>query len=313
MSPSIRNTNVLVTGAFGFIGTHLVRKLASLGCNVVAIGHGKPSDDNEITKKIKLIDGDINDFGIVERQVDKIDALVHLAAFIPSNQEDSSCAEECLKTNAITTLRLAEMCVNRKKKVRFIYLSAAQTYAQSRIPVEENGAQFPVFRAPYYLTSKLAGEIFTENLRLSKGLPAFILKVGSCYGPRISKRNVAARFMGQASQGLPLKVTAPNTKCDFVYVSNVVDAIVKSLTSTKFGIYNIGSGKLHSILELAQMVAKTYPERKVKIVVVDQHQKKDQSFSPFIMRKARKYLDYNPIKLQEGLRRYRKEMERSAP
>ena len=258
---------VLVTGAGGFLGRALTRALVQAGHFVTGLVR-RPIDIPP-NDRLRWVQGDIADLNLLAPLVEQSDAVCHLAAFIPSNQEDLAQARTCMEVNALATLHLADL-VAQKSGRRLVYLSGSNAYAQPResAALAESHALYPCGFASYYLTSKVAGEVFVEHLRMTRGLEAISLRVSTPYGPGMPAKSVVHRFMTNAIAGLPLEVWDGGLSTfDFVYVDDVIEVIVNAVGSGPAGIYNVGSGVATSLLDLARAVADAFPERKIPIDV----------------------------------------------
>jgi len=116
--------------------------------------------------------------------------------------------------------------------------------------------------------------------------------------------------MNGAFAGLPLTVfDGGRPTHDFVYVSDVVDAIMCALETGDPGIYNVGSGRGSTILELAQTVVETFPGHDIPIEIDPPSEDMPSSFPTLSIEKARKTWDFHPLSLREGLAEYRRQME----
>ena len=313
MKSSVANTQgrVLVTGAAGFIGRYLVPALLDNGWEVLALAHERSLPKCLKSDALQVIQGDINDLTLIRNAVSQVDAVCHLAGYIPPNYEDSVYAERCLQVNGLLTLRMAEFAVERHSR-RFIFFSSGQAHQYSQAPVSENAPLYPVKRATYYLASKLVGELYLEHLRYLNNLPAITLRVASCYGFGMPEKAVVYRFMKCVFQGLPLQVWDDGIPTyDFVYVSDVVQLAVAALTSGDSGIYNVGSGRAYSVIELAQAVVDTFPEKEVPIDVKPPLDSIPASFPALSIEKAAKTWNYSPLSLKDGLAKLRKQMEQA--
>jgi UDP-glucose 4-epimerase len=169
---------------------------------------------------------------------------------------------------------------------------------------------YPADRATYYLSSKLVGELFVEHLRRSRHMQSLCLRISSLFGLGMSPKSVVARFMESAYRGLPLEVfDAGISTYDFVYVKDIANLIVEALKIGEPGIYNVGSGTAHSILELAQAVIDLFPERKLSINIKPSYGPIPASFSALCIDKAIRTWNFRPHTLFEGLTEYRNQME----
>jgi UDP-glucose 4-epimerase len=301
-----RKQRILVTGAAGFLGRHLIVALLDEGWEVLAMVHKRRLPERLRTDAVQVMQGDANDLTTIRDAILRADAVCHLAACIPPDHEDSAYAERCLQVNGLLTLRTAEFALEGRKRLLFFSLA---TYRYSRALVSENAPLYPSERATYYLASKLVGELYVEHLRHLYQLPAITLRVASCYGPGMPERSVVRRFMNCAWRGLPLQVWDDGIPTyDFVYASDVVKLAVAALKSGDPGIYNVGSGRAHSVLDLARAVADTFPERDLHIDVRPPLGSIPASFPALSIAKAVKMWDYRPLSLREGLAEYRKQM-----
>jgi nucleoside-diphosphate-sugar epimerase len=256
---------VLITGTTGFVGTHLARAFLKEGWHVFAALHKSPLPDSLLESGARSVDLNMDDPDSVRSILAEVDVICHLAAYLPPSYDDSQYAEECLKTNSLFTLRLAEQA-ERFPGVKFINFSSAQAYRSSNEPSDEEAPLYPADRATYYLVSKLAGEIYIEHLRRSGSLQAVTLRLGSCYGHGMASRSVVSIFMNKARSGETLQVYESNASLyDYVYIDDVTNVAVQAAVSGEPGVYNVGSGQSHSVLELAETVAATFPEHEVPI------------------------------------------------
>ena len=213
--------------------------------------------------------GDITDAKLLASLIEASDTICHLAAFIPTNQEDLAQAAKCMEINGVATLQLAHLAARQPGR-RFIYLSGANAYAPmlNSAPLPESHALYPSGFASYYLTSKMAGEIFVEHFRIARELDAISLRVSTPYGPGMPNKSVVHRFMTNAIAGAPLEVLDGGLSTfDFIYLDDVIEAIAKSIETGPAGVYNVGSGVATSLLDLARAVADAFPDRKLSVSV----------------------------------------------
>lgn len=299
---------VLVTGACGFLGKRLVKKLLNTDWEVVAF------DLKDLSKEIahdslRSVVGNLTDPAFLRDTLKQVDAVFHLAAFIPPNYDDSMFADKCLNINGLGTLRLAEE-VLKFPKVRFILFSAGCVYRYSESRVSEEEAIYPTGKAIYYSMSKLVGEYYVEQLREYYQLSATTLRLASCYGPGMPDKSALASFVRCAINGTPIHVWQGGaTKYDFVYIDDIVNAALAVLEHCCSGVYNIGSGSSYSILELAHMVRDAYEDKNVAISIKPVEGTVFQGFPALSVEKARQAWGYKPTPLAEGLARYRNEIE----
>ncbi len=303
---SLAAQRVLVVGAGGFLGRHLVPVLAAAGHQVTALGIREMDFYSGLPGVCVVVATE--DGPTLERAVAASDAICHLAAFIPPDMETPSLAEACFRTNALFTLRLAQLAVEHRIP-RFLYCSSGQIYQYSENPVAEDAPVYPAARGTYYLASKLMGELYVEHLRITAGLPAITFRLGNLYGPHASERSVVAKFMKAAAEGRPLEVWDSGVpQYDLVYARDIAALIVAALGCGEPGIYNAGSGQACSIMELAQAVAETFDDRKPEIVVKRSTGTMPPSFCALDIAKAAATWQFAPTPLRAALRLYRLEV-----
>jgi len=299
---------VLVTGASGFLGVNLIEGLLKEGCGVVAFDkHELP--DHLSCNEVNFIKGDLGEIKKVRDAIRQVDVVCHLAAYIPPNYEDPVYARRCLLVNGLITLRLAELIL-KVRGLRLIFFSAGTIYRYSKSPVSEDHPVYPIGGAMYYSTGKLVGELYVEQLRTQYQLPSTTLRVASCYGLGMPKKSMIASFMEYADKGLPIQIwNGGYATYDFVYIDDVVKATLAALKNDNYGVFNIGSGSAHTVLEIAHAIAKTFPERTVNIEVKPPSGPIFKGFPALSIKKAAKIWNYHPCSIRKGLAEYRRKME----
>jgi len=236
---------ILVTGYNGFIGTHLVD---SLKTKFKLIGISEKS-----TKKadILTIKKDIRKITIHDIPKN-IFCIVHLAALT----DILYCQKHpvrCFDINVHGTKNILEIA--RKINSRFLLVSTSHVYGNpQKLPITEN---HPTNPTSIYGLSKLTAEIITKSYSSYYGLNAAILRLFSVYGPKSPEHLVTSKIILQSLRGKTLSLGNLSSKRDFVYVSDVVDAIELVIKKMRgFNVYNVGTGKSHSILEVCNIIGK---------------------------------------------------------
>jgi UDP-glucose 4-epimerase len=295
---------LLVTGASGFVGRHVLGRLAGRGYEIVALVGQRALPESLAARCTRVVRADITDDDALRAALRHVDVVCHLAARIPSDHEDPAEAEPCLRVNALGTLRLAQFSVSAGVR-RFVHVSTGNLYAPVDHLAREGDAVFPSRRAAYYLSSKLLGELYVEHLRQLVGLPAVTLRLSNVYGPEMRASSVVSRFVDRALAGDPLEVNhGGRPSVDHVYVSDVAWCIESALASGEPGIYNVGAGHAWSLLELAEVVIDVFGSDS-PIVVRPPDGQAPASFAPLSIDKAKATWGYNPLSLRDGLGRLR--------
>lgn len=244
----VRNKKILVTGADGFIGSHLTQKLVALGADVSAMTKGSAQSLKVLKDKIKIIRHDLNS---AHKLIDlKFDAIFHLAALTDLR----TCSENPLLayiTNVLGTLKLIE---KYKEAGKFILISTLGVYGEPLyLPIDENHPALPI---EPYAASKAAAESVTIGLCSSRKIRYAIARLFNVYGPGQRSDFVIPRILSQALAKHEVLVKNGNSTRDFIYIDDVIDALIKIYTKDVDGIYNVGSGRETSILELAGIMQK---------------------------------------------------------
>ncbi len=262
---SLEKTKVLVTGGCGFIGTHLVEALADADYDVVVVDNG-PTMDAWVSafiegRKVKFYRFDIVKpaaLGEVSwREVlADIDTIYHLAA-IPSvsrSIEHPWASHNANATGTLEVLTAAKMFGVR----RVVYASSSSVYGAT--PTQPKQEDMPTYPASPYAVSKLAGEHYCQVFQ-SMGLETISLRYFNVYGPGQDPESEYAAVIPKwvkaviADERVTIHGRGHQTR-DFTYVKDVVRATMLAGESTAQGVFNIGTGRSHSLLELLEIIGR---------------------------------------------------------
>ncbi len=290
---------LLLVGAGGFVGPWLAR--AALAAGWAVTGLSRRATDIYGPGYIAVA-ADATDVVACRPYVEAADAVIYNAAYIPANYSDATEAADCLSVNAQAPLAMLGLLAARPRP--FVYISGAQGYVAAGRPASEGDPVFPSGHAPYYLSSKLLGDIFTEHYRLVHGVPTAVLRFGSLYGPGL-KRGMVAHFVEQARTGR--RITLQNGgrhQADLTFVGDAGFAVTAVLERRAEGIFNIGSGCATSTLEAAQLVA-TAAGRSYDILEIEPIGKttENSGFAALNIARAKRELGYEPTTPAAGLDR----------
>lgn len=257
---------VLVTGGFGFIGSHLVEKLVEFGAHVTILDNlssGNKENIEKVKDKVLCIQGDITDFETCLHATKNQQIVFHLAAFI-SVPDSMKNPFDCHKINVIGTQNILEAArINNVK--RFVFSSTCATYGESECECKED--DHPASTSVYGF-SKLIGEIYCKEYAQIFDMETVIMRYFNVYGPRQNPHGcyagVIAKFSYNMEHDLPITIFGDGTQTrDYISVSNVVEANLFfgmcDKLHTHGEIFNIGTGKSISILELIDALKKQYP------------------------------------------------------
>lgn len=231
---------ILITGASGFVGSHLEKRLQSND------NYSVTTLDRKTTPLTKDVD--------LQKTLDKVEYVIHLAGL--TRGSDS----EMCEANLLSTVVLLEALNQLKHSPKIIFASSFGVYASSDHPIDEDSPLAP--RGVYGLTKKWAEEAI-KHAHDTKELHAVILRFSNVYGDGMppNKHSVVANFIDKIKKEEPLTVTGDGTQMrDFVFVDDVVDAILNSIEKEDlqdFQIFNICSGRGISLTDLANLIGET--------------------------------------------------------
>jgi len=296
---------VLITGGAGFIGAALANRLVELGHHVRVIDDLSAGDPGRLDPRISFTRGDVRDVPKLWTLLQGVDCVYHLAARV-SVPESVLYPREYNEVNVGGTVSLME-AIRDVGVRRVILTSSGAVYGeQEEQPVREDFKPNP--QSPYAV-SKLASEYYVNTLGVLYGIETVILRVFNTYGPGqfipVSHAPVIPQFMKQALQGGTLVIFGDgNQTRDFVYIDDVVDALVAAATAPNLNraIINVGSGQETSINELARKVAEV-TKQKVHIIY---NKAESGGVSRLVadLSRAREKLGFKPkVSIEEGLQR----------
>ncbi|HZD48794.1 MAG TPA: GDP-mannose 4,6-dehydratase [Silvibacterium sp.] len=257
-SSAWKNRRVLVTGAGGFIGSHLAERLAQLGtrtrCFLRYTSQGSLGwlADSPVRSELEIVHGDIRDYESVIHAAKDSEVVFHLAALVGIPYSYHS-PRSYVQTNIEGTLNVLE-AARRHGIERLICTSTSEVYGSARyVPIDEN--HLLQGQSPYSAT-KIGADKLAESYHRSFGLPVSIARPFNTYGPRQSARAVIPTIITQALGHSAVKLGNLHTTRDFNFVSDTVDGFIAIAESpaTVGRTLNIGSGAEVSIRELIGMI-----------------------------------------------------------
>jgi len=268
---NLKNKEVLITGAGGFIGSHLVERLLNEGCQVRTFVHYNSFNrwgwvdlfSKQVQKEIEIFTGDIRDPNGVRTAVKGIDVVFHLAALIgiPFSYHSPDCYVD---TNVKGTLNVLQACKDYGVE-KVLVTSTSEVYGTAKyVPIDENHPRQP--QSPYSAT-KIAADCIAESFYRSFDLPVVIVRPFNTYGPRQSARAVIPTIITQLLAGKKeIKLGALHPTRDLVFVKDTVEGFVKIAKCDKAigEEINIATEEEISIGDLAQkLINLINPEAKI--------------------------------------------------
>ena len=252
--------SALVTGAGGFIGSHLTEHLVELGANVKAFVRYNSRNDwgmlellpEEKLSQIEVITGDLKDADAVRHATKDIDIIFHLGSLIAIPYSYIH-PRETIETNILGALNvLTAAKENNVEKV--IHTSTSEVYGTARyVPIDEN---HPLQGQSPYSASKIGADKIAESFYRSFNLPVAIIRPFNTYGPRQSARAVIPTIITQALAKEKIFLGSLHPTRDHTYVKDVVEGFIKVAESPKSvgEVINIGSNFEISISDLANKI-----------------------------------------------------------
>jgi NAD dependent epimerase/dehydratase len=255
-----RGKRVLVTGAGGFIGSHLLERLLALDAEVIAFARDNSRSDavllevlGDTRKNVRVVYGEIREAETVRRLVEGCDVVFHLAALvgIPYSYLHPT---EVMEVNALGTLNV----LNGAKQAgvsRVVVTSTCEVYGTALfVPTSEKHPKQP--QSPY-AASKIASDAAALSFFSSFGLPVTVVRPFNNYGPRQSDRAIIPTIVSQALRKREIRIGNTEPTRDFTFVRDTVDGFLLAAESEKCVGHeiNLGSGREISIQELAETVA----------------------------------------------------------
>jgi dTDP-glucose 4,6-dehydratase len=264
------NKKVFVTGAGGFIGSHLCEKLVDLGADVTALvrynsrgSYGFLEETVILKDKARIVMGDIRDETTFRTYLKNIDVVFHLAA-IPGIPYSFLFPRDVFEINAGGSLNL--LIAAREFGVgKIVLASSAETYGDSKyLPIDEDHPQYPKSQ---YAASKAAMEKVAWSFFYADGLPVNVVRLFNNYGPRQSARAVTPTIITQLLAGDEVKIGSLDPKRDFTFVLDTLEALLKVGELEEYGnVFNIGFGISISVQEILDTACKILEKKRIKVV-----------------------------------------------
>jgi NAD dependent epimerase/dehydratase len=256
-----QNCSVLVTGAGGFIGSHLVERLVSEGSRVRAFVRYNSRHDigllaslpKRMLQEIEIVSGDLRDIGAVRQAMTGIQVVFHLGALI-SIPYSYLHPREVTEVNIMGTLNILQAA--RDASVRkVVHTSSSEVYGTAQyVPIDE---KHPLNAQSPYAASKIGADQLAQSFHLTYDLPVTTIRPFNTFGPRQSMRAVIPTIIVQALSGNEVRLGSLRPRRDFTYVDDTVAGMlcIAAAEQSVGRTFNIGGGADISIGELAERIA----------------------------------------------------------
>jgi len=306
-----KDQRVLVTGAGGFIGSHLAERLVSEGAQVrVFVRYNSRADvgalsllPSNIASGLDIVVGDLRDLMAVKSAIAGIDYVFHLGALIAIPYSYLHPAD-VIETNVMSTLNilLAARDVGIK---RIVHTSTSEVYGTAlTVPIDES---HPLQGQSPYSASKIAADKIVESFSCSYTLPVVTVRPFNTYGPRQSERAVIPTIIAQALTNNEVHLGNLDARRDLTFVSDTVDGFLKAAQTpdVEGGTFNLGTGTEIRIGELAGEII-SLVGKPIKIVVDPHRFRPEKSEVQRLLsdnRLAKDKLGWQPqVSLTDGLK-----------
>lgn len=301
---------VLVTGAGGFIGSHLAERLINLGANVRAFVHYNSLgrwgwlDHSPVKDEFDIVIGDIADRDSVRHAVQGVDMVFHLAALIgiPYSYLAPS---SYVQTNVVGTLNILQSALDAGVE-RVVHTSTSEAYGTAQyVPIDE---KHPLQGQSPYSATKIGADKLAESFYRSFELPVATIRPFNTYGPRQSARAIIPTVISQIMTQSELRLGNLSPMRDLNFVADTVEGFLHVADSREAvgEVINIGTGKEISMADLVELILDLM-DKKVAIISDDKRVRPDASEVDRLcanVSKARQLLDWHPKhSLREGLQK----------
>ena len=275
--------NIIVTGGSGFIGLYLVKRLKSMGENIISW---------DIKNNINITDWQ------QIREVEHFDAVFHLASksFVPESYHSPL---DFYHTNIVGTLNILELC--RIRGARMIFTSSYVYGKPNFLPIDEN---HPIVALNPYAQSKIICEKICEGYSRDFNVPVVVIRPFNVYGLGQDKRFLIPTIIRQARSGRIL-LKDPTPRRDLIHVEDLVEAYIKVLNyhPGDFEVFNIGSGRSYPVKDIANMVIECFSTN-IELDFTGEKRKEEIKDSVADISKAKALLGWQPgIEMKKGLKK----------
>ena len=295
----------LVTGGAGFIGSHLVDRLVSLGHSVRVLDDFSTGNPANLPGQVEVVTGSVTDRDAVERAVRDCQVVYHLAAMasVAKSLEDPILCHAVCGTGTLNVLEAARQAGVR----RVVYSASSSAYGAASDPAGQD-EETPLRPLSPYASAKLNGEHYLEAYAASFGLETVRLRFFNIFGPRQRADSpysgVIAIFTAALSSGKAPTIHGDGLQArDFVAVANAVEALIRAANTPGVSgrVYNVGTGRSINLLEL---LAALNAELGTSAVATHSPARVgDVRFSLAKIDRIRAELGYEPkVTFEEGLR-----------
>ncbi len=309
---NIAGKKFFITGADGFIGSHLVEQLVKQGATVRALVFYNSWNEigwlkdipYDFLEKVEIVKGDIRDSDHMLELVKGYEFVIHLSSLIAIPYSYHA-PRSYIETNIIGALNILQACRNSDNLTRLVHVSTSETYGTAQYtPIDE---LHPLSGQSPYSASKIGADKMAESYYLSFGLPVVIARPFNTFGPRQTARAVIPTIASQLIAGKrQLKLGSLSPTRDFNYVTDTVNGMISLALSDNIEgeVINIGSGEEWSIAQTVKLLSEI-AGCEIEVITDEERIRPDKSEVNRLLadnRKIKKYTDWkSEVSFRNGL------------
>lgn len=305
---SLKGRSAFVTGASGFIGSHLVERLVRAGADVhVLLRSGSSSRRLEgLRGRVREWEGDITDSAALRNAVAgaRPDVVFHLAGDtgVRRVSEDWAGVDRSVQVNLIGTLALLRAALEAKHPVSaFVRAGGLEEYGDGHVPYDETQREQPI--SPYS-ASQVAATHYCEMLQRGTETAIATVRPALVYGPGQSADFLIPSLIMSCLRDQDFEMTDGAQKRDLLYVDDAIDAFIRAAERTVRGVVNVGHGVQHAIRDVAEQIVRITGTRATLRVGARAARARDLEQLVTRVDRAREVLGWTPtVELRDGLTR----------
>lgn len=306
MELNFKGTRIAVTGGCGFIGSHLVRRLCTLGATVLVLkSENDPCDRlHRDLEGVTIASCSFSDTDTLKKNLEMFlpDYVAHVKASINKNSS-SSFVEEMIDTNVLETTRVLNAVKGVPSIKRIVGLGSIEECAGGEPPFHEKSCDAPL--SPYSLSKLLSTKVM-QYFFSQENLPTVVLRLSVVYGPAQREGMFIPDLIVSCLAGADVPMTEGKQMRDFIFVDDAVEAILASFITDGIEgeIFHIGSGESRTLRETAKRIHTLTKHRgRLLFGAIPERDRESMQYKVEV-KKARKQLNWKPkMSLEEGLRR----------
>ena len=288
---------ILVIGGTGFIGFHVIKRALKAKWKVTSISLTKPNK-NRRQKKVKYIILNLTNLKKLKKKInDNYDYVINAAGY----NKSTSLGESLFDTHFLGLLNLLKVLKTKKLK-KFIQIGSSAEYGKATSPQKENAICLP---KTSYAMAKFSCTNFLQNYHRNDKLPVTILRFFLVYGPNQGKNRVLPEVIEACLRNKKFAATLGDQKCDFCFIDDAIEAIFKTLFTSKSNgeVINIGYGKPLKIKDSINLVCKLIGKGQPLFGKLKYKKDTNMKLYPDI-RKAKKIIGWTPkINFFQGIKK----------